>query len=143
MVAGSGDGMTGADRGSGSASSRLRRGSLVILALAACLLLAVAVGTRGSPGGALPLPATPAVWQTACYFLVGSVVGVGLAGLPIALGIQRRRAAAGAYEAASWWQRLAAVALSDRAPGRRSRRGGTRHPLTSGRGRRDGRRDAI
>ncbi|MGA2283391.1 MAG: DUF4129 domain-containing protein [Candidatus Dormibacteria bacterium] len=111
MVAGSGDGRTGADRASGSASSRLRRGSVVILALAACLLLAVAVGARGSPGGALPLPATPTAWQAACYFLVGSIVGVGLAGLPIAVGIQRRRAAAGAYGAASWWQRLAAVAL--------------------------------
>ena len=82
----------GRDRGSGSALlAHAGWRSAAVLGLATLLLLAVAIGTRGSPGGAIPVPAAPAVWQTATYALVGIVIGITIAGLPIALVARRRQ----------------------------------------------------
>ena len=79
-----------------------------MLGLATLLLLAVAIGTRGSPGGANPVPAAPAVWQTATYALVGIVIGVALGGLPMAL-VVRRRTGSQRRVRLSFWQRMAAT----------------------------------
>jgi hypothetical protein len=92
----------------GSTSPGVRRSAL-ILALAACLLLVVAVGARGSPSGALALSAAPAAWQTACYILVGIVIGVTIAGLPVALMARRRSGSAAVRR--PWWQQLASLLL--------------------------------
>jgi len=78
-----------------------------VLGLATLLLLAVAIGTRGSPGGAIPVPAAPAVWQTATYALVGIMIGVALGGLPMALVVRRR--AGSERPRLSFWQRMAAT----------------------------------
>ena len=98
----------GRDWGSGSAG-RARAGwrYAAILGLATLLLLAVAVGTRGSPGGAIPVPAAPAVWQTATYALVGVMIGVALGGLPMALVVRRR--AGSQRPRLSFWQRMVAT----------------------------------
>ena len=98
----------GRDRGSGpGARARAAWRSAAVLGLATVLLLAVAIGTRGSPGGAIPVPAAPAVWQTATYALVGIMIGVALGGLPMALVVRRR--AGSERPRLSFWQRMAAT----------------------------------
>jgi len=98
----------GRDRGSGSALlAHAGWRSAAVLGLATLLLLAVAIGTRGSPGGAIPVPAAPAVWQTATYALVGIVIGITIAGLPIAL-VARRRTGSGRPRL-GFWQRMVAT----------------------------------
>ena len=98
----------GRDRGSGSALlAHAGWRSAAVLGLATLLLLAVAIGTRGGPGGAIPVPAAPAVWQTATYALVGIVIGITIAGLPIAL-VARRRTGSGRPRL-GFWQRMVAT----------------------------------
>ena len=101
--------LPGRDRGSGSSALHAHAAwrSAAVLGLATVLLLAVAIGARGSPGGAIPVPAAPAVWQTATYALVGIVIGIALGGLPMALVVRRR--AGSQRQRLTFWQRMAAT----------------------------------
>lgn len=80
-----------------------------LLVLAAGLLLVVAVGTRGSPSGSVPVPSTAGIWETAFYALAGLMAGVGLVALPIALLLGRRR---GGFYRKSTPRQLIALALT-------------------------------
>jgi hypothetical protein len=124
---------TGRDRGSGSAVlAHAGRRSAAVLGLATVLLLAVAIGTRGSPVGAIPIPAAPAVWQTATYALVGIVIGAALGGLPIALMVRRR--AGSERPRLSFWQRMVATLSPVLLLAAIAAWWMIRHPLTSGAG---------
>ena len=106
MAAGS---TRGGVAGGRAAAPAVPRGSgrrqAAVLGLAACLLMAVAVGTRGSPGGSVPVPSTASVWQTAAYAVTGLVIGISIAGLPLAVA-RRRGRGGGRFRALSFWQRL-------------------------------------
>jgi len=81
MSAGTGAGMSpgaGGTQPGAPAWRRLRVGALLVVA--ALLLIAVAVGSRSSVAGPIPVPSTVSAWQAAFEALVG-VLGGGIAAL--------------------------------------------------------------